>query len=134
LAERRRDRTSGCLNLHPSLLPNCAADPIFRALERGLTTTGLTFTRWLRKSTPADLHQEPATSGRPVRFGSTADIAEGPICSPAGCPAKSRRNRPLPAPLRRLHHVSDAAGSRQFVAARRPHQSERMRQALAAIE
>lgn len=33
----------GCINLHPSLLPDLRGpDPIYRALERKLTTTGLT--------------------------------------------------------------------------------------------
>lgn len=33
----------GCVNMHPSLLPALRGpDPFFRALERGLTTTGLT--------------------------------------------------------------------------------------------
>jgi methionyl-tRNA formyltransferase len=35
--------TRGCVNLHPSLLPALRGpDPVFRAIERGLTATGLT--------------------------------------------------------------------------------------------
>ena len=35
--------TRGCINLHPSLLPDLRGpDPVFRALERKLTMTGLT--------------------------------------------------------------------------------------------
>lgn len=35
--------SQSCINMHPSLLPELRGpDPIFRALQRGLTTTGLT--------------------------------------------------------------------------------------------
>ncbi len=42
-ADVRAIPARGCVNLHPSRLPELRGpDPIFRALERGLTTTGLT--------------------------------------------------------------------------------------------
>jgi len=42
-AEVRQCATTACLNLHPAPLPALrGADPVFRALDRGLTSTGLT--------------------------------------------------------------------------------------------
>lgn len=51
----------GCFNLHPSLLPELRGpDPIFRALERGLTTTGLTLHEVAEEIDAGQiLHQEP---------------------------------------------------------------------------
>lgn len=58
-----------CINMHPSLLPALGGpDPIFRAMQRGLTTTGVTIHRVDDGfDTGHVLHQEP----RPIPTGAS---------------------------------------------------------------